>query len=937
VRTEAGELVIGAVRERTVLALLLLHPGESVTMQRLVDTVWDDEPPQNARNQIQGCVSRLRKQLAAAGIERQVIMTTADGYQVALGPQNLDLLMFRQLRDEARIAAASDELKDARDRYRSALRLWHGSVPGGIESPIVNRIGAALEEERAQALEERIEIDLAIGGAGELVAELTALVEQYPYREALHGALMRALYRAGRQAEALAAYRRVWQLLHDELGAEPGANLQQLHHAILSQDTDLEALMRTQRPATEDRLIPRGLPADVPGFTGRVDALAELNKLLPDSEPAAPRPVVISAIAGTAGVGKTALAIHWAHWVSGRFPDGQLYVNLRGFDPGQSPMEPAEAVRGFLDLLQVPPERIPVSIDAQAGLYRSLLADRRMLVVLDNARDASQVRPLLPGAPGCMVVVTSRNELSSLTATDGAHPLTLDLLSQDEARQLLARRLGGERLAAALEAADEIITRCARLPLALAIVAARAATRPELHLGWWARELCEAQSNLDVLSDPDPVTDLRAVLDVSYRTLSEDAARLFRLLGLHPGPDVSATAAASLAGLPVRQTRMLLVELSRAHLVRELTHGRYNFHDLLRSYAGELTNVVDTDEARQSAERRLHDGYLHTAYAGAMLIAPHREPITLDPPRPGAVTDDLGDHEDALEWFIRERSVLHAMIVHAASAGLNNHAWQLAWSLTELHQRQGRLHEFERIQVVALEAVNRTANSLAKAIAHRNLATTRAHLGFYEEAHTQLLQALEKFIEIGDRGRQARTHMVITGLLERQRRYEEAVLHAERVLALSRDVDDIIGQADALLAIGWYRAYVGHHQQALNRIRQALQMHQQAGDRLGQSVAWRHFGYVYRQLGDYPEATACWRRAVDLARDDANHHEEAMALIGLGDVYYAAGEPAATREAWQHAFVLLQGVDSGHADDVRAKLDQLTAGAYELHHQAESV
>jgi DNA-binding SARP family transcriptional activator len=558
VHTEAREVAIRAVRERTVLAMLLLHLGESVTVQRLVDAVWDENPPRNARNQLHGCVSRLRKQLAA-GIDSQIIVTAPDGYRIDVDVPAVDVSRFRQLRGEARIAVTKGDYRGAGDKYLSALRLWRGAVLSDVESQAVQRIATSLEEERAQALEERIEIDLALGGAGDLVAELTTLTAQFPYRERVHRALMLALYRAGRQADALAAYRHARELLREELGIEPGSGLQRLHQAILNRDPALDAAAVAAAPV----VVPRQLPSDVAGFTGRTDALKALDELLGGrSEPAGP--VVISAIAGTAGVGKTALAVHWGHRVAGRFPDGQLYVNLRGFDPGGAPMEPATAVRGLLDGLQVPPERVPASVDAQVSLYRSLLAERRMLVVLDNARDAEQVRPLLPGSPACLVLVTSRRRLSGLVASDGAVPLPIDVLPAGEARALLAARLGEQRLAAEPDAAAGLVSACAGLPLALAIVAARAATRPGFPLSVIGEEVRAAGAGLEPWAGPDAVTDLRAVFSWSYDALDPAAARLFRLLGLHPGPDLAVPAAASLLGSPVAEARRLLAALTDA-------------------------------------------------------------------------------------------------------------------------------------------------------------------------------------------------------------------------------------------------------------------------------------------------------------------------------------------------------------------------------------
>jgi hypothetical protein len=509
-----------------------------------------------------------------------------------------------------------------------------------------------LQERYLAGLERRIDLDLADGSQVDLAAELGELTGRYPLRESLWVRLLVVLERSGRPAEALDRYEAIRVRLAEELGTDPGPELQRVHTDLLAGRPPglpggvLPATARVV-PATA-RVVPRQLPADTDMFTGRDAALKTLDRLLDDQDESTPRPVVISAIAGTAGIGKTALAVHWAHRVADRFPDGHLYVNLRGFDPSGSPMEPAEAVRGFLDALQVSPQGIPASLEAQAGLYRSLLAGRRMLVLLDNARDADQVAPLLPGAPGCLVLVTSRNQLPGLVAAAGAHPVALDLLSRDEAVQLLARRLSHDRVTAEPHATQELVTRCAGLPLALAIVAARAATHPEFPLAALADQLHEARDGLDGFDGGDTATDARAVFSCSYHSLGTPAARLFRLLGLHPGPDVTAGAAASLAGHPVAQVRPLLAELARAHLVVEHAPSRYAFHDLLRAYAGELAHTQDTGTDRRAATHRMLDHYLHTAHGADLLLYGHSETITPDPAQPGVSAERLSDHDQAM-------------------------------------------------------------------------------------------------------------------------------------------------------------------------------------------------------------------------------------------------------------------------------------------------
>jgi hypothetical protein len=408
--------------------------------------------------------------------------------------------------------------------------------------------------------------------------------------------------------------------------------------------------------------------------------------------------VIIAALSGTAGVGKTTLAVHWAHRVSARFPDGQLYVNLKGFDPGGEALDPSEAARGFLEAFGVPVTRIPADLPGQTGLYRSLLAGRRVLVVLDNARDVEQVRPLLPGSPGCLALVTSRSHLTGLVADEGAYPLALDLLPAADARDLLIRRLGSSLVTSEPAAVDDIIARCARLPLALTIAAARAATSPSFPLAVFAAELREATRALDSFDGGDLATDIRAVFSWSYGALSAAAARLFRLLGLHPGPDIGLSAAASLAAIQPDQARTPLAELTRAHLLAEHSPGRYAFHDLLRSYAAEQAQAHDSQPVRDAAVDRLLDHYLHTARNAAMLIEPHFEPPALMSAHPGVSPGEPGTAEDAMSWFQAEHAILLATVQLAADAGHARHVWRLAWMLSPAFIRRGSWTDHARAQ-----------------------------------------------------------------------------------------------------------------------------------------------------------------------------------------------------------------------------------------------
>ena len=539
---------IAGLRRRAVLAVLALHEGEVVSTDVLLSAVWGDDAPRAAANTLQSHMSGLRGALGS----RAAILARPPGYLLDLGADGTDVQAAERLLREAEKSADPAE---AAACLRDALALWRGRPLADVSASLVwfRSHARRLEQLLLQAQGLLADTRLALGQHAQLIPELESLTRQHPLHEALWGQLMVALYRAGRQTDALAAFQRIRQLLLDEHGVDPGGRLQELHAAVLRHDPSLVAWSPAVTATAEPRTapVPAQLPRAVPSFTGREAELAVLDELAPgDAAAGDAPPVPVCLISGPAGVGKTALAVHWAHRAAARFPDGQLYVNLRGFDPAGTAVEPAEAVRGFLDAFAVPPERIPAGLDSQVALYRSLLAGRRILIVLDNASDVEQVRPLLPGTHGCFVIITSRHQLTGLIATHGARPLTLDLLAAAEARALLTQRLGAGRAAAEPGAVTEIIDRCARLPLALAIVCARAATYPQFSLAALADDLRADPENLDAFRTDDTSADVRAVFSWSYRKLDADAARLFRLLGLHPGPDISVPAAASLAGLP---------------------------------------------------------------------------------------------------------------------------------------------------------------------------------------------------------------------------------------------------------------------------------------------------------------------------------------------------------------------------------------------------
>jgi tetratricopeptide (TPR) repeat protein len=608
--------------------------------------------------------------------------------------------------------------------------------------------------------------------------------------------------------------------------------------------------------------------------------------------------------------------------VAARFPDGQLYVNLRGFDQAGAAVRPGQAVRGFLDAFATPPERIPASLDDQVALYRSLLAGKRVLVVLDNARDAEQVRPLLPGSPGCLAIVTSRNHLTGLIATEGAHPLNLDLLTQAGARELLACRLGSRRADREPDAIDEIITGCARLPLALTIVAARAATSPHFPLAHFAGDLREAAGALDPFDSGDAVTDVRAVFSWSYRTLSPDAARLFRLLGLHPGPDITVGAAASLAGTLPAQARGMLAELARGHLLAEQRPGRYAFHDLLRAYAAEQARTHDDDGTRRAAVARLLDHCLHTAHAAAMLIDPYLAPAAApDAPRPGAVLDGPATAEEALSWFTAERATLLAAMRLAADDGSAVQAWQLGWALTPFLLRLGLWNDQAMVGHVSLEAARRAGQTAGEAHGLLVLALGYARSGRIRDAAPRFHDALRLLERTGGHlSSRVIVHSSLGWIAELEERYPDMLGHALRALDLSRTAGDQAMEALSLNDVGYSHALNGNYGEAIVYCEKSLAGCQELAERSWESAAWDSLGFIHHRLGDHQRAITCYERSLGLAREVADGYNEATTLDHLGDVHSSAGDIAAARWAWAQALRVFDELGHPGADQVRAKI-----------------
>jgi DNA-binding SARP family transcriptional activator/tetratricopeptide (TPR) repeat protein len=925
VRRHGTELPVRRGSERVVLAALLLEANRIVSVDAIAQAVWADRPPPSAGVVIRNCVRRLRQALGEAGRER--ISTQPRGYLIRAADSELDLHRFEQLLRSAREAGRDGLWVAAADLAREALALWRGEPLAGVESQTLElREIPRLAELRLQALEIRFEASLHLGRQAESVAELQHLAAAHPLREHLQALLMLAHYRCGRQSDSLAVYRNTRRALVQELGAEPGAELQRLHQQILAADPALDlgqpaaGQNHADAALTRGAPVPRQLPAAVAGFTGRAEELQTLARIVDQADEQAPGTVVISAIGGTAGVGKTALAVHFAQHAAGRFPDGQLYMNLRGFDPGGAPAAPSQAIRGFLDALGVTPDRVPPGVEAQQGLYRSLVAGRRMLILLDNAADEQQVRPLLPASAACLVVVTSRRQLTGLAASDNARLLNLDVLTEAEACQMLTTRIGSDRTSADTGATAEIARLCSCLPLALAVAGARAAARPGFPLTALADELRDASGRLDALDAGEPAANVRSVLSWSYRQLTPAAARMFRLLSTHPGPDISVPAAASLAGCGRPDARRLLAELSRVQLIAEGSPARYAFHDLLRAYAADQARASDSEADRHQATGRLLDHYLETAYNACRLLRPHRKPAVFGALRPGVTPEQPADALQALAWLDAEHQVLIAAVALAAKAGFDAHAWQIPCAMGEFLDMRGFWQQWAAIQRTSLAAAIRLGDVVGQADSSRFLAIACARLGEYEQARTHLAAGLKLSQQIGDLVRQGYAYQSLGVVYEHEGRNAEALGCAQQCYRLFEAAGDLGGQYESLNNIGFMEVLLGDFAQAQATCQQALALTRGLGDRRLEAHAWDSLGYAEEHLGHHAQAADCYARALTFFRELGDRYHSATILTHMGDSNDAAGDQDAARRSWKEALDILDDLHHTDAGPLRARL-----------------
>lgn len=918
---------LGPAKRRTVLAALLVDTGRWVAAETLIDRGWGEEPPAGVRSTLYAHIARIRRTVTenAPGLlgpdtpvpEAGLLLRGSGGYRLDVPPARVDLHRLRDLTARSRKPGTPDAVRVA--QLREATALWRGEPLAGLPGAWAARTRGTWGQQRVDTVLEWADAELRTGGRAVVVDTLSDLVAEHPLVEPLTVALMRALHTAGRAPEALAHYEALRRHLDDELGTSPGPEAARLHRAILrgvppgspgnpappapapSAGPPPAPAGTAPGTATRSRPVPAQLPIGTAGFIGREEELAHLEKAL-TADRERPAAVVVSAVSGTAGVGKTALAVHWAHRARALFPDGQLYMNLRGYDPDQ-PVSAHEALLRFLDALGVAGQDVPLEPDDRAARFRTEVADRRMLIVLDNAATVEQVRPLLPGSGSCAVLVTSRDSLAGLVAREGAQRLDLDLLPPGAAHTLL-RRLIGPRAEADPDAVEALATQCARLPLALRVAAELAASRPSTPLADLVTELTDQQRRLDLLdADGDPRAAVAAVFSWSLRNLPADTARSFRLLGLHPGPDLDAHAAAALTGRTLTDTRRTLDALTRAHLVQPTGDGRHGMHDLLRAYATRLAEAEDGAGARARALDRLFDHYLATAAAAMDRLHPAEAHLRPPAPEQATAVPDLSDADAARRWLDTERPCLLTMSAHTAAHGRPGHAVRLSLTLYRHLVSAGHTDGLT-LHGHARDAARLMADPANEARALLGIGISYWQLARHEPARRHLQEALALFRRAEDTTGQARA-LVNLGLVEeRIGRYRSAVAYLEQALEVYRGLGDRAGEAIALKDLGSVEVHRGQYGTAAERLLEALALLRETGNRYLEAHALNDLGAVEVALDRFDAAVHHQEQALVLFRRIGDQYGEAGALHGLGNALTLRGEHERAAASHRQALVV---------------------------------
>jgi len=922
VRTGQGWAKIGAAKQRSVLATLLLRPGQPVPTEVLIDEVWPGKPPAKAANLVSVYVHHLRRRIGDA--DGKVLITRAPGYQVVLGPGELDADQFAGLVTEGRRALASGAPDRAVDLLTEALELWRGpALADVLATSLVAAEADRLGQSRIEALELRAEASLACGRFAEVLPEVRRLLADHPLQEKLWALQIRALYGAGRQAEALEVYEQARNKIADELGVDPGAELRQLYHQILNAE-DVQAVIPAARAELAPGPVPAQLPADIRDFTGRSGQVEQLHELLAGADGEdSPGAVRVVLVVGSGGLGKTALAVHAAHLLASRFPDGQLYANLLG---ATQPVAAAEVLARFLRDLGMEGHRIPLGEEERAAHFRTRLAGKQVLIVLDDARDAAQVQPLLPGSASCAVLVTARGTLPELV---GSEVIDLDVLPRPEARALFGVVAGEERVAAEPAATEAVLKACAGLPLAIRIAGARLARRGGGTVRALAERLSDERRRLDEFRMGNLA--VRACFEVSFTSLPGpvtpgglDPARAFRLLGLWTGPSIGLPAAAGLLGEPELATADALYMLVDAHLLESPAPEQYRFHDLLRVYAADRALTEEAEADRREAITRALAWYLYSAEAAARMISRQRRQVPLGPVPAGLHPLAFATLEEALTWCDHERLELMAATQLAAASGLHELAWKLPAAAMVFYSRRSHWADWVAAHQIGLASARTVGDRLAEAWMLNNLGMAYG-VQRMEESVTYLEQALDLSRELGNGPAEAQAATNVANTYFRLGNYAEARIAAERSIDIERKVGNRFGEGIGLGILGCACRELGEFGAAIEFLQQALAISRELGERDFEAETLTDLGEAYLGLGQLAYATNCLEDSLAIRESIGDRHGQAATLQRLGQANWRAGNVGKARAQLAEAIALYDDLrDHAQAADVRAVLAAMT-------------
>ncbi|MEV6000301.1 BTAD domain-containing putative transcriptional regulator [Streptomyces griseomycini] len=885
----------GTIQER-VLATLLLDPGRVVPVARLVEAAWGETPPATASHQVRKAVADLRRRLASGG---EVISTDGPGYRVLTSAGSLDLLDFDARIQAADQAVAEGRSGDACSALQSALDLWQGPVLAGAGGPVVDRAATALEERRLAAVEQLNDLRLGLGASGELVADLRALVDAHPLREKLRGQLMLALYRSGRQADALEEYAKVRELLVEELGVDPGPHLVKLHEGILRESTELAAPQGRPSAPAERREPVCMLPYALPDFTGRDKELAVLLDRVRAERWPGEHSARVVAVDGMGGTGKTSLAVRAAHQLAAEFPDGQLYVDLRGFTPGeQSPVSASTALGMLLRALGTPSERIPEDLPGRTAAWRASLAGRRMLLLLDNASDAAQILPLLVAPPGCLVLVTSRVRLLDL---DGVEWISLGLMPPEDSATLVARTLGAARVAAEPEAAAELVELCGHLPLALRIATARLRNRPRWTVQHLVERLRDENHRMDELKSGD--RSVSATLQLSYLAMDERYRYAFRVLALHPSATIDAHSAAAMLDVGVRDAEDILELLLDVHLLQQPELSQYTFHDLVRSFAQSRCGPT-TERADAGALERLLRYYMTATDVACDVLFPGRTSRSHGIPRHEGELPELLEEKTARLWFVREHQGLLAAVELADRLGHDRHTGWLVRNLAFHLNAGGYFEEFRTLGRLAVRAARRLNDPVLLSISLSSLGVACWKLGAFEEGIAVAREGRAIAIRLRDRDAEAHSESTLGLLMSMLGRYDEALPMLEQAIRLARELGSPRAEAQTQTNLSSLYARWGRYPEAAAAARRALELHGGTADPVNETMALADLAFAQLGLGQYAEARASLNRALDLCDDSMPQGDVALVLALSAEVAHRLGDSGTVPELAERAWAL---------------------------------